>query len=147
MTLRDMRAFLKNAQDLKGAAEVVDTLMVRTVVSLPVNSNLKEAIMKFERTGVSFLPLLNQDETVAGIIKSKDAMNTFRQKGTKIKFSLPQSSLLRLLRQYLRIQQPKSYPVGCLPCNKILPENYISHCKEHQDCAPPRTFQILNSNG
>ncbi|ACS79231.1 chloride channel protein [Maridesulfovibrio salexigens] len=85
LTLRDMRAFLKNAQDLKGGAEIVDTLMVRTVVSLPVNSNLKEAIMKFERTGVSFLPLVNQDETVAGIIKSKEAMNIFRKKRYKNK--------------------------------------------------------------
>ena len=85
LTLRDMRAFLKNAQDLKGAAEIVDTLMVRTVVSLPVDSNLKEAIIKFERTGVSFLPIINQDETIAGIIKSKDAMNIFRQKRYKNK--------------------------------------------------------------
>ena len=85
LTLRDMRAFLKNAQDLKGGAEIVDTLMVRTVVSLPVDSNLKEAIMTFERTGVSFLPLINQDETVAGIIKSKDAMNIFREKRYKNK--------------------------------------------------------------
>ncbi|MFW5497927.1 MULTISPECIES: chloride channel protein [unclassified Maridesulfovibrio] len=83
LTLRDMRAFLKNAQDLKGGAEIVDTLMVRTVVSLSVNSNLKEAIIIFERTGVSFLPLVNQDETVAGIIKSKDTMNIFRQKRYK----------------------------------------------------------------
>lgn len=85
LTLRDMRAFLKNAHDLKGGAEIVDTLMVRTVVSLPVDSNLKEAIMNFERTGVSFLPLLNQDNTVAGIIKSKNAMNLFRQKRYKNK--------------------------------------------------------------
>lgn len=85
LTLRDMRAFLKNAQDLKGGAEIVDTLMVRTTVSLPVDSNLKEAILKFERTGVSFLPLTSKDGSVAGIIKSKDAMKIFREKRYKNK--------------------------------------------------------------
>ncbi|WP_319761406.1 chloride channel protein [Maridesulfovibrio sp.] len=85
LTLRDMRDFLKDEHDLKGAAEVVDTLMVRTVVSLPVNSNLKEALMHFERTGVSFLPLTNEDYTLAGIIKSKDAMEIYRQKRFKNK--------------------------------------------------------------
>lgn len=85
LTLRDMRAFLKNAQDLKGGAEVVDTLMTRTIVSLPVDSNLKEAILAFERTGVSFLPLANEDNTLAGILKSKDAMKIFRRKRYKNK--------------------------------------------------------------
>ncbi len=85
LTLRDMRAFLKNAQDLKGGTDIVDTLMVRTVVSLPVNSNLKEAIMTFERTGVSFLPLINGDRTVAGIIKSTEAMRIFRERRYKNK--------------------------------------------------------------
>ncbi|WP_415714671.1 chloride channel protein [Maridesulfovibrio sp.] len=85
LTLRDMRSFLKNDQDLKGWPEIVDTLMVRTIVSLPVDSNLKEAILKFERTGVSFLPLINQSGTVAGIIKSKDAMEIFRRNRYKNK--------------------------------------------------------------
>ena len=85
LTLRDMRNFLKNTQDLKGGAEIVDTLMVRTIVALQVDSNLKEAILKFERTGVSFLPLVNEDNTVAGIIKSKDAMRIFRDKRYKNK--------------------------------------------------------------
>ncbi|WP_320009143.1 chloride channel protein [Maridesulfovibrio sp.] len=85
LTLHDMRDFLKTTLDLKSGTEIVDTLMVRTIVSLPADSNLKEAILKFERTGVSFLPLMNKDNSVAGIIKSKEAMKIFRDRRYKNK--------------------------------------------------------------
>ncbi|WP_245549606.1 chloride channel protein [Maridesulfovibrio hydrothermalis] len=83
LTLRDMRAYLRDTHDLKGFPLIVDSLMVRTVVSVQVNSNLKETLMLFEKTGVSFVPVTDADNKVAGIIKSLDAFNIYRERRNK----------------------------------------------------------------
>lgn len=83
LTLRDMRSWLKGNRDTGGFPAIVDTLMVRTVVSVDVDSNLKETINIFERTGVSFVPVTDRDSIVVGIIKSRDAFRIFREKRYK----------------------------------------------------------------
>lgn len=92
LTLRDMRAYLKNKQELNGFPEIVDSLMTRTVVSVMIDSNLKETLMTFEQTGVSFIPVTTHYNEIAGIVKSKDAFRIFREKDIKTGFSPPQSS-------------------------------------------------------
>ncbi|WP_320169226.1 chloride channel protein [Maridesulfovibrio sp.] len=83
LTLRDMRSWLKGNHDTGGAPAIVDTLMVRTVVSVNTDSNLKETLMLFERTGVSFVPVIKSDGKIAGIIKSREAFRIFREKRYK----------------------------------------------------------------
>ena len=83
LTLRDMRSWLKGNKDLNSFNPIVDTLMTRTVVSVSNDSNLKETLMVFEKTGVSFVPVLDENQTICGIIKSRDAFKVFREKRYK----------------------------------------------------------------
>ncbi len=83
LTLRDMRGYLRGIDDLKGFPPIVDSLMVRTIVSVRVDSNLKETLMLFERTGVSFVPIVDDENKIKGIIKSQDAFKVFRNKRYK----------------------------------------------------------------
>ncbi|MBI9110954.1 chloride channel protein [Maridesulfovibrio ferrireducens] len=80
LTLRDMRAYFKDPDYLKELPAIVDSLMNRTIVSVPLDSNLKEALMLFERTGVSFLPVTDSQNKVIGIIKSIEAFKIFRER-------------------------------------------------------------------
>ncbi|WP_432735546.1 chloride channel protein [Maridesulfovibrio sp. FT414] len=79
LTLRDMRGWLKGDREIGGFPPVVDSLMTRTIVSIASDSNLKEALMVFEKTGVSFLPVIGEDNKVCGIIKSREAFKIFRE--------------------------------------------------------------------
>lgn len=83
LTLRDMRGYLRDKHELKEFPPIVDSLMVRTTVSVNLDSNLKETIMTFEKTGVSFVPVTNNNLKVSGIIKSRDAFKVFREKRYK----------------------------------------------------------------
>ncbi|WP_245577068.1 chloride channel protein [Maridesulfovibrio zosterae] len=83
LTLRDMRHYLRDKHEPEIHPAVVDSLMVRTVVSIKLDSNLKEALMLFERTGVSFAPVIDAETKIVGIIKSADAFKIFHQKRYK----------------------------------------------------------------
>ncbi|WP_084153996.1 chloride channel protein [Maridesulfovibrio frigidus] len=83
LTLRDMRDYFKNPDYLKDLPNTVETIMTRTLVSVPKSSNLKDTLMTFEKTGVSFIPVVDEDNRVEGIIKSMDAFKIFREKRHK----------------------------------------------------------------
>ena len=80
LTLRDMRPYFKDHDYLHELPAIVDSIMNRTIVSVSQNSNLKEALMLFERTGVSFLPVIDAENKVIGIIKSIEAFKKFQEK-------------------------------------------------------------------
>lgn len=79
ITLRDLRTYLKNSESVPGE-QTVDTLMSRTLVTVNEKANLKEALTLFERTGVSFMPVLDHAGRVSGIIKPLEAFRLFRAK-------------------------------------------------------------------
>lgn len=83
LTLRDMRSWLKGDREISGFPPIVDSVMIRTVVSVGCDSNLKETLMIFEKTGVSFLPVIDKQGKICGIIKSRDAFKLFREKRYK----------------------------------------------------------------
>ncbi|OEU71536.1 MAG: chloride channel protein, partial [Desulfovibrio sp. S3730MH75] len=83
LTLRDMRDYFKNPEYLEDLPNTVATVMARTLVSVPKESNLKETLMTFEKTGVSFIPVVDEANRVEGIIKSIDAFKIFREKRHK----------------------------------------------------------------
>ena len=83
LTLRDMRHYLRDKHKPEIHPAVVDSLMVRTVVSIKLDSNLKEALMLFEKTGVSFAPVIDAEAKIVGIIKSADAFKIFHKKRYK----------------------------------------------------------------
>ncbi|WP_051294970.1 chloride channel protein [Maridesulfovibrio bastinii] len=82
ITLRDLRGYLKNQQEIPGN-EIVDTLMSRTLVTVNRNTSLKEALSIFEKTGVSFMPVLDSDGKVSGILKPFEAFRMYRDKRRK----------------------------------------------------------------
>lgn len=82
ITLRDLRAYLKDPDSINGK-NIVDTLMSRTLVTLTPKTNLKEALSIFEKTGVSFMPVVTADGKVIGILKYLEAFRFYRERSRR----------------------------------------------------------------
>lgn len=82
ITLRDLRSYLQKPDPIPNK-QTVETLMSRTLVTVTIKNNLKETLTTFEKTGVSFIPVLDMSRKVVGIIKPLEAFRIYQEKRRK----------------------------------------------------------------
>ncbi|MEE4298310.1 MAG: CBS domain-containing protein [Pseudomonadales bacterium] len=64
----------ETTRDLATLNKRVHQIMTRHPETIRREATLAEAIRRFDESGVSFLPVLNDDETVAGVLSWRDVI-------------------------------------------------------------------------
>lgn len=71
----------ETTRDLATLNKRVHQIMTRHPETIRSEATLAEAIRRFDESGVSFLPVLNDDETVAGVLSWRDIIRALARSG------------------------------------------------------------------